>query len=426
MSTRTAPSGAPLITPARASVFAAVAAEIVTGYAALRARTRRDPRAVLPRDWDLAHRRGAARVHDTAVSLGGVLVKAGQFLSTRADLLPAPYITELVRLQDRMPPRPWLSIREAIVRELGRPVETVFASVSEEPVAAASLAQVHRGRLHDGREVAVKVQYPEIAALVQSDLALLRTGISALERIAPAVRLGPVLDHLRATVPLELDFRREALMLTRMRAALSQRDDVLVPAPLPDLSTGRLLVMEYLPGVRVGDRAALIAAGHDPSAVARTLNDVYAEMILRLGLLHGDPHPGNLLVQPGPRIVILDHGLSVELPPTLPAALRSMVRALTQLDFEGLALALRAAGVHVASGADLMPLLSLVGGIGSDAAGALADSADGIVRGAGDLPPELVLVGRALGLLDGVTRSLSPDLDVLELIAPWAEEPDTD
>ena len=410
-----------LLSSPRALVLTTVAADIYTGYSALRERARRWPALVRARDWELQHRRAAVRVLDTAVSLGGTLIKACQFASTRADLLPAAYITTLASLQDRVPAHPWLTIEPALRRELDRRPQEVFTAIDREPVAAASLAQVHRARLPDGRDVAVKVQYPEIADLVAADLAALDAIVATVARIEPSVRLQPIVDHLRTTLPLELDFRREATMMARLRTALAHRDDVLIPAIVEDLSTERLLVMDFIHGVKVTDRAGMLRAGIDPAAVARQLNDVYAEQILRHGLLHADPHPGNLLVQPGPRLVLLDHGLSVALPPSLVQTLGRMVRALQSFDLDELGAAMAAAGLPVHAELDLPALLQLAGVLFGDIQpGDAADAVRRLGGGIGAIPEDLVVVGRALGLLGGITQALDPDLDVLEVVARYA------
>ena len=192
----------------RASLLGTVAADLYLGYAALRERARYFPDLVRDEDWELQHKRGATRSLDAAEDLGGVLIKAGQFASTRPDLLPQAYTATLSSLQDRVPPQPYATVREALVRELGRPPEEVFSGFDREPVAAASIAQVHRASLRDGREVAVKVQYPGIAGLVEADLGALEAIFGALARLEPGVRLQPITDYLRWTLPLELDFRR--------------------------------------------------------------------------------------------------------------------------------------------------------------------------------------------------------------------------
>src|SRR5258708_7095695 len=224
--TRVVPVGQSL---SRSLVLAAVAADIFVGYTTLGERAKWLPSLVKTRDWELQHQRAANRVLETAASLGGALIKACQFASTRPDLLPAVYIRTLAPLQDRMPPRPWSEIEKAITSELGQRPADVFAEIEREPVAAASIAQVHRARLHDGREVAVKVQYPDIENLVATDLAVLEQIVKAIARLAPAIQLQPIVDYLQETLPLELDFRHEAESMTALRTALAHRSDVLIP-----------------------------------------------------------------------------------------------------------------------------------------------------------------------------------------------------
>ena len=356
--TRMVPVGQSL---SRSLVMATVAADIFVGYTALGERDKWLPSLVKPRDWELQHQRSANRVLETAASLGGALIKACQFASTRPDLLPAVYIRTLAPLQDRLPPRSWSEIEKAITRELGQPPAEVFAEIEREPVAAASIAQVHRARLHDGREVAVKVQYPDIENLVTTDLAVLEQIVKAVARLAPTIQLQPIVDYLRETLPLELDFIYEAESMTRLRAALAHRADALVPAVIPDLSTEHLIVMDYIHGIKITDREALEKAGISPHEVAWLLNDLYADQMLHLGILHADPHPGNLLVQPGPRLVLLDHGLTVSLAPSLVDSLRKLVQALTSGDFDGVSGALAEAGMRLEGEVDITTLLNLVG-----------------------------------------------------------------
>ncbi len=414
----------------RCLVMATVTADMFLGYSMLGQRAKWFPQLVKPRDWKLQHQRSANRVLETAASLGGALIKGCQFASTRPDILPAAYIRSLASLQDRMPPRPWSEIREVIASELHRRPEEVFADIEPVPVAAASIAQVHRARLHSGRPVAVKVQYPDIETLVETDLAILEQIVKVVARLAPSIELRPILDYLKETLPLELDFMREAEAMASLRAALAHRPDVLVPASIPELSTGRLLVMEYVEGIKITDVEALDRAGISRHDLARRLNYLYADQMLRLGILHADPHPGNLLVQPGPRIVLLDHGLTVPLAPSLVAALNKLVQALTRGDFAGVGEALADAGLRLEGEMDINTLLSLTGvllGHGSDETGEDVDAADAgmrFMKSIGGLPTDLLMAGRALSLLDGISKQLDPDMDIVELaqlMAPQSE-----
>jgi len=424
--TRVVPVGQSL---SRSLVLATVAADIFVGYTTLGERAKWLPSLVKPRDWELQHQRSANRVLETAASLGGALIKACQFASTRPDLLPAVYIRTLAPLQDRMPARPWSEIEKAITRELGRRPQDVFAQIEREPVAAASIAQVHRARLHDGREVAVKVQYPDIENLVATDLAVLEQVVKAIARLAPAIQLQPIVEYLQETLPLELDFRHEAESMTALRTALAHRSDALIPACMPELSTEHLLVMEFINGIKITDREALEQAGISPHEVARLLNDLYADQMLHLGILHADPHPGNLRVQPGPRLVLLDHGLTVSLAPSLVASLKKMVQALTSGDFDGLTRALTEAGLKFDEEVDFASLLQLVGVLlGNDQASESDETAgevDAVEAGMqigksiGTIPTDLLLVGRALGLLDGITKQLDPSMDTMDIVAHY-------
>jgi ubiquinone biosynthesis protein len=213
-----------------------------------------------------------------------------------------------------------------------------------------------------------------------------------------------------------------------LREVLAHRDDVLIPEIIPEFTTKRLLVTEFVEGIKITDLAGLEAAGIDPEALARQLNDVYAEQIFRLGWLHADPHPGNIMAQarPGqtPRLALIDHGLTVELKPELVASLREMVSSLLAGDFERLRRALTAAGMRLDDSMDIGALLQVVGVLMGSDQGAISASASEVgqqlSKSIGHIPTDLILVGRALGLLDGVTKQLAPHLNALEAIAGYA------
>jgi predicted unusual protein kinase regulating ubiquinone biosynthesis (AarF/ABC1/UbiB family) len=408
-----------------------VAADLWSGYAALRERARWAPTLVGEEDWELQHRRGAGRVLDAIVALEGATIKAGQFASTRPDILPKPYTEALSGLQDNVPPRAYEVVRREVEREIGRPLHEVFAAFEPRPIAAASIAQVHRAVLLDGRQVAVKVRHPGVERLMEADLQALDTVFAGISRFETSIQLQPILDYLRFSLPLELDLRREAAAMRDLRAALAHRDDVVVPEAVESLCTEGLIVMSLEEGVKITDRPALAAAGIDPRRVAELLVDAYAEQLYERGILHADPHPGNLSVRPGPRgpvLIVLDHGLTVPVAPDLVMALKEMVQALSEGDFEALKPALLKAGVELGPDADLGTLLGLVGVLlGEDSDGNTADNARGLGRKLGasisDLSPDLILVGRTIGLIDGIVRQLAPELDAMEMVVRYAESP---
>src|SRR5918995_4626337 len=417
----------------RVFLLGVVAMDLWVGYAALRERARLMPGLLRGEDWALQHRRGAGRVLDAAAALGGTLIKAAQFASSRPDLLPAPYIERLFELQDRVPPQPWSVMEGAVEREIGRPKRGALEELKRDPVPPPSIAQVHGARLSDGRRVAVKVQYPRIAQLMEADLAALEGIFGAISRLEPSISLQPILDYLRWTLPMELDFRREAQAIADLKNAMSHRDDVLVPEVVEGMNTERLLVMEFVEGVKVTDREGLITAGIDPRRLAELLIEVYAEQLFQRGVFHADPHPGNLFVQAGPNgpvLVLLDHGLTVSVPPELVAAMKEAIEALSEGDFDALTGALQKTGLDLDPNLDLDTLLGLVGVLlggdrGEEGDGGGTDFGEfGVSLGAsiGHIPNDLLLVGRAIGLIDGITRQLDPDLDTISIVARYAQE----
>src|SRR4029077_13278774 len=251
---------------------------------------------------------------DLGIHLAGLFVKLCQVVGARADNFPEPYIRRLGRFHDPVPPRPFPEMRAQIERELGRPLEDVFSTMDEHAIAAASLAQVQRATLRDGgADVAVKVQYPEIARLARGALACLPLRARVTGSLSRTFDMRSIIDEIAEFVALELDFAREADATERVAAALASDPTVRVPRVHRAHSTAKLLVLEYLDGIKVVDVDALRAAGHDPAEVARRIGRLYARMIFEQGFFQADPHPGNLLVMPGTVIGLLDFGLSKEL-----------------------------------------------------------------------------------------------------------------
>jgi predicted unusual protein kinase regulating ubiquinone biosynthesis (AarF/ABC1/UbiB family) len=371
-------------------------------------------------------------VYDMAVRLEGLPIKACQFLGSRADILPEAYVTVLSRLQDRVPPRPFEVITAAIERELGRDWRHAFAELDPTPLAAASLAQVHRGRLTDGREVAVKVQYPEIERLVAIDLRNFRFLIRVLARLEPSFDFRIIIDEVQKYVPRELDFENEAANAERMRRQLASRPDVVVPAVVAALSTRRLLVMAYEPGVRLTDVEELRRLGVDPKDLARRLLEIFCDQILLHGFFHADPHPGNILVQPDGRIVLLDFGLAKDLPPGFSAGIARLVGAIMSGDRAAVGAAFRALGFKTRDASDesLWWLGEAFLGWAIRNNRSYADPemmklfntemprvmrANPVI----ELPGDVLLIGRVLGLLSGIGKQLESEIDVTGLLMPY-------
>ncbi len=242
--------------------------------------------------------------------LGATFIKVGQIASTRGDLLPPPLVSELARLQDRVAPFPYAEVRAAIERELGRPLESVYRSFATEPVAAASVSQVHRAVLADGgTEVAVKVRRPDIERLVTLDRAILVFLASTLERIVPSLRLvslADAMEHFCEAVAEQLRFDREAENNARFTDNFRDDPDVSFPRVYPEASSNGVLTMEFIGGVHESE---IERSGVDPQRIAAAGMRCVCRMIFLHGFVHADLHPGNLRFFPPGRIVLLDLGL---------------------------------------------------------------------------------------------------------------------
>ena len=299
-------------TAARAQRFlalASLAARIYGGYKAITFRERylglRKADAIRSKH----HAWCARRIYRAAVGLQGLLIKFGQIVGSRPDLVPEEYIVILSRLQDQVPSHPYTTIQRILRQEIGRPVAEVFAEFERERIASASLTQVHRARLHDGRLVAVKVQYPGIRAIVDADLHNLAFLLRALNRLETDLNFMPLIEELGQNVPLELDFINEGHNAEAIGHNFEGDDDILVPKIIWEYTSRRVLTMEFLDGIKITEVGAMQAAGIDVQAVAQLITETYGRQVFHHGLFHADPHPGNLFVIPGPRLIFLDFGL---------------------------------------------------------------------------------------------------------------------
>jgi predicted unusual protein kinase regulating ubiquinone biosynthesis (AarF/ABC1/UbiB family) len=376
------------------------------------------------------HLWSAERFYETALRNQGLLIKTGQFLGTRPDVLPDAYVAVLSRLHDEVPPEPFDVIRHHVERELGRPLHEMFREFDEQPVASASLAQVHRAVLHDGRVAAVKVQYPGIERIVDIDLANLSFFIGVLNRLDRSMDYRFVAQEMRKHIPMELDFINEGRNAERIAEAFRYVDDVVVPDIYWDYSSRRVLTMEYIDGVKITDTAAMRARGIDPADAAKILVHAFSEMILRHGFFHADPHPGNLMALPGPKLVLVDFGQAKELPPDFKDVFVRFTRAIITDDNQAMGTAFRDMGFRMqkdtAEGYEQLGD-AYVGRIAKQMNQTGAGWAEGevfeesyhdimkILRNnrLTAVPSDILLVGRVMGLLNGLSKILQARTNML-------------
>jgi len=244
-------------------------------------------------------------------SLGPTFVKIGQLLSTRADLLPPAYLEALSRLQDNVEPFPYEDVERAIREELGVRVSHAFVEFDRVPIAAASLGQVHRAMLRGGREVAVKVQRPGIQERIEEDLAAFHEIAKVIDRFGAArnVDAARILEEFRFALLSELDYREEARNLVTIAHQLRDFEHIVVPLPVDDYTTARVLTMDYVSGTKITSISRVEWTEVDGAALAEELFRAYLQQILVDGVFHADPHPGNVLLTPDRRIALIDLGM---------------------------------------------------------------------------------------------------------------------
>jgi ubiquinone biosynthesis protein len=260
------------------------------------------------RRWQTVHARNAQRLARGFTRLRGVFIKLGQVISVLGGFLPPEYREALEKLQDQVPARPFEEIVGRLTQALGPDALAQFASFDRTPIAAASLAQVHKATLADGREVAVKILYPGIEQLIVRDLFVLGLFLPIINRVFQIVRFDRVLSQLGAMLRRETDYENERKNMEKLRAIFSQRSDVVVPSVIAERTRAGVLTMSFESGLRIADVLRQAQPEVSPRDIARLITDCYFSMLFDHRVLHADPHPGNFLVRPGPCLVILDYG----------------------------------------------------------------------------------------------------------------------
>lgn len=431
-----------LVAPgSRALSIALGLAPIALGYrahaAASRLLTPEDARAVL----DALHRSNAERYTELSLRHGGAFLKVGQLLSARPDLLPTAWVDQLSRLQDRARPVDFHAIREVLEADLGAPVEAHFAELDPDPVAAASIGQVHRAVTLDGREVAVKVRRPGVERWIALDLSMMQALVASLSSMLPVGDTSRITAEVRAMVLEELDYRREAAAARHAACAVAGIAGVVVPVPIPELSGERVITTPFARGRKItvvlDELARSGEAGHAASSdLLGRLLEVYLAQVLGDGAFQADPHPGNFLVADDGTLVLLDFGCTKVMPPEVRDGFGAVLAAAMTGDSVTVASWLARLGFETASGEpDTLLLFSdlllrqfrqaLGGGrvswptreelLESSADLLAAMRRDPVTR----IPTEFVMLGRVFGLLGGLFQHYRPDIDWAKRVLPY-------
>ncbi len=316
---------------------------VIASYLWLTARARFYGRTWRDANLGVTHQNNARRVYATILRLQGLFIKVGQLLSIMANFLPPEFRAELEALQDQVPPRPYSEIAVTLESELGERMKQL-RSLDREPIASASLGQVHIAELVDGQRVCVKVQHRDIDRIVRLDLKTIRRIMQIVQFFVPVRGLDAYYHQIKELLTQELDFVLEADNIERIAKNFTDDARVIFPRPVRELCTGRVLTTTFVEGVKISDVARLDALGIDKKDVARRIVRLYCQMIFVDGVYHADPHPGNVLAQASGAIVLLDFGAVAELSPQMREGIPEFLEGVLRRDTDRLVRSMRKMG----------------------------------------------------------------------------------
>ncbi len=383
--------------------------------------------------YKLLHGKNARLLRERMLAQRGILIKIGQFLSSRVDLLPEEYTTELSKLQDQVPPAPFSDIVKRVTEELG-PLNEVFSSFSEIPIASASLGQVHRACLRDGDCIVVKVQYPGIEEVIAADIRALKFVIRILRLLYKQINLDVIFSEFSRIVSEELDYLLEGKNAETFARNFSKNDRIKIPIVYWPFTTSKVLTLEYLEGIKITDFDEIDRRDIDRKEVARILAEAYAQMFFVDGFFHGDPHPGNIFVRRGPEVILVDFGMVDRISAPMKEALRRAFIAIVERDSLGLVRALVDMG-FIPLTKDIQPLVQFVERIlqkyrdispGEFKAMDIEEMGRDIQQAVQlnpsiQIPNDFILFGRVVGMLNGLGSQLDPVTNIIEISAPYAK-----
>ena len=372
------------------------------------------------------------RLRKVLEELGPSFIKLGQILSTRPDLIPPEFIPELQKLRDEVAPLPWEKIEHLLTQEWGPNWRNMLDIPVKDPLASASIAQVYKGTLSTGEEVVVKVLRPGIRETVKRDIEVMRVIARLLERYLPESRLyHPVdlVEEFAFTIMREMDFTIEAANAEKMRLNMRGLPWVIVPKIYWDLTTSSVLVMEHVEGVGLDQKELLEDKGIDRALVARRLVTVFLKQVLEDGFFHADPHPSNIMVGENGELIQIDFGMMGYLDKSMRRAVATLLFRIIRRDYDGIIKVFKHVGVMEEGLDERRFKLELMGLLEPYFSRTLEGMPLGkVVNQVMHLslkyrirfPPELYLLGRALVLVDSNLRYLHPEMNVIEVVTPFA------
>lgn len=374
------------------------------------------------------------RLRLAMVELGPTFIKLGQILSTRPDIIPKEYADEFGKLQDKVPSLPYEEIQAYIRVELGAPADELFSELSPIPLAAASIAQVHRGRLKSGDEVVIKVRRPGIKQVIETDVDILLGLAYLIENHIPQADIYDpvgVVKEFRRTINREMDFTREGHTIDRFANNFANSDTVHVPKVHWPLTGEGVLTMEYIDGIKVSNTRKLQEEGYDLKAIARNGADAFLKQVLVDGLFHGDPHPGNFFILPGNSICMLDYGMVGRLDNEVKYQLVDLLLAILHREVDTVITLLLYSG-DIAEDIDnkqlKRDLTELIDNYYEiplqeiNAGRLLTEFIEILTVYRIKFPADLMLLGKALITIEGIGRQLDPAFNMIDHLRPFMEK----
>ena len=385
------------------------------------------------------HERRARQFYSLAINLGGVMIKLCQFFSARRDFFPESYIRVLSSLQDNVPSIPFCEIEEVLQAEYSD-YRKIFISINPDSLASASLGQVHRAVLFDGTEVVLKILKPNVERIIDTDFAILDSVFKLLANFKvfkERVDIFNVLDEFIKVTGDELNFRREVYIAKKFLHHFADFNYIHIPAIYEQYCTNRIIVMEYLEGNKVSDLHLWKGRNNDPVIISRRIIELYVEQLLNFGTVHFDPHPGNILVTSDNRFILVDFGMSGIITEKMKKGLTKALRAFIDRDYRTILDVLDELG-FIRRGINRYSLLNITEYFLSDILEVLRFDRESIqtvdlapIRDElieilylqpFNIPFEWAFIGKAIGIISGITATLNPDFNVYDELKPFAEK----